>query len=57
MRYVQLMLTNSRRAAISQQLVVVQQRTCYGILDGQHANGRGVLLHLLKHLLKSGTTD
>ena len=51
---VQLMLAHNGGARIAQQLVVVQQRTGYGVLNGRHAYHRGVLLQALKHLLKRG---
>ena len=49
---VQLVLAHHRSAAVAQQLVVVQQRARDGILDGQHADGGGVLTHLVEHLFE-----
>lgn len=46
------MFANHRHAAIAQQLVVVQQRTRNGVLDGCHAYHGGVLTHALEHLFE-----
>ena len=56
-RDMEFVLTNDRGSAVAQQLVVVEQRASYGILDGQHTDGGRVFAHLTEHLLESRTTD
>ena len=53
----QLMLADNRRARIAQQFVIVQQTSRDGVLNGQHADGRRVLLHIGKDLLERRATD
>ena len=55
MRDVQLMLANDGGSRVAQQLVVVQQRASNRVLDGQHANGGGVLAHLRKNFFECAT--
>jgi hypothetical protein len=54
---VQLMLANHCRATISQQLIVVEQRTSNGVLNGEHTDGRRILLDVCKHLFKGTAAD
>ena len=46
------MLTYHRCTTVAQQFVVVQQTSCYRILDGGHTYHRWVLTHTLIHLFK-----
>ena len=48
----QFVLAYNLHAAVTQQFVVVQQRTCNRVLYRHHANHVRVLLHLLKHFLE-----
>jgi hypothetical protein len=57
MSNMQLVFTYDGSSAVTQQLVVMEQRTCYRILDGQHTDGCRVLLDLLKHLFEGTATD
>jgi hypothetical protein len=54
---VQLMLAHHGGATVAQQLVVVKQAACNGILNGRHANDRRVLGNALVDLLKRLATD
>ena len=54
---VELMLAHDGCAGVAQQLVVAEQRSRNGILDGSHANDRRVTLDLLVDLLEGGTAD
>ena len=49
---VQLVLADDGGARVAQQLVVMQQATGNGILDGQHTDAGGVLAHAVKHLFE-----
>ena len=51
------MLSHYGHTRLSEQFIVMKQRTGYGILYGHNTYDRRVLLHILKHLLKGGTTD
>jgi hypothetical protein len=51
------MLSDDGRARVAQQLIVVEQTSGDGILDGEHADGRGVLLDAGKDFLESAATD
>jgi hypothetical protein len=53
---VELVFSHNGGARVAQQLVVVEQRTRYRVLDGEHADGGGVLLDVAKHLFEGGTT-
>ena len=53
----QLMLTHNGGTTVAQQLIVMQQRTSDSILNGQHANGCRVLLHVTEYLLEGVATD
>lgn len=55
--YVQLMLAYHRCPACGEQFVVVKQRACYGVLDGEHSYNRWVSLDILEHSLESGAAD
>ena len=55
--YVGLVLTHYRHARLTEQFIVVEQRTGYGILYRHDTDDRGVVLHMLEHLLESGAAD
>ena len=48
----QLMFTHYGGTTFSEQFVVVQQTSCYGILDGHQGYGILVLMEAFKHLLE-----
>ena len=53
----ELVLSDNGRMRIPQQFVVVQQRACDCILNGEHADGCRILLEVLKDLLEGCTAD
>jgi hypothetical protein len=54
---VQLVLSDNRGSGVTEQLIIVEQGACNGILNGEHTDGRWVFLHVLEHLFEGGTTD
>ena len=54
---VQLVLAHHGGTALSEQLVVVEQASCYGIFDGADADHRRVSLDVLEHLLEGGAAN
>jgi hypothetical protein len=52
MRDVEFVLSYYCGATVAQQLIVVQQTTRNRILDGEHADRRGILLDILKDLFE-----
>lgn len=53
----QLMLAHDGHRRLAQQLIVVQQRSCNGVLDGRHADGRRVLADGVEQLLERVAAD
>ena len=51
---VQLVLAHHAAARVTEQLIVMEQAAGYGVLNGYHADERGVLAHLAEHLLERG---
>ena len=54
---VELVLTHDGCPAGTEQLIVVQQAARNGVLNGQHADDRGVALDVLKHFLERIAAD
>ena len=54
---VQFMFSHNSGARVAQQLVVVEQTACNGVLDGGHSDDGGVSLDVLKHLFEGGAAD
>ena len=50
---VQLVLSDNRGSGVTEQLIVVEQGACNGILDGEHTDGSGILLDTVKDLFES----
>jgi hypothetical protein len=53
---VQFVLSHNGCTTLAQQLVVMKQGTCNGILNSSHTNHRWVLADAVKHLLERRTT-
>ena len=54
---VKLMLADNGGARVSQQLIVVEQATSDGVLNGSHTNHRRVLVNTFVYLLKRLTAE
>ena len=52
MRDVELVLPYYGSTTVAQQLIIVQQTTRNRILDGKHADGRGIFLNIFKDLFE-----
>jgi hypothetical protein len=50
---VQLVLSDNRGSGVTEQLIIVEQGACNGILDGEHTDGCGILLDTVKDLFES----
>ena len=57
MAYVQFMLAHDGGARSTEQLVVVEQASRDGILDGHHSDDRRVAFDVLEHLFEGGAAD
>ena len=56
-RDAQFVFADNLRTALSQQFVVVEQATCNGVLDGQHADDLAVVADGLEHVFKCSAAD